>query len=220
VSGVLELHDISRAYGSAPVLDGVNLTLAVGAIGAVSGASGSGKTTLLNLVAGLDRPQQGVVKWNGQVLTGPADWQPPWQRPFAMVFQHLGLWPHLAVADHLDLVLRARGTSGRRDRRAAIDRWLQRLDIAGLADRLPGELSGGQQQRVAIARSLAANPQLLLLDEALSLLDGRTAAHVWGVIDEWRRETGATVLAVTHDAAWMKRVASPQFRLEAYKVAA
>ena len=211
---MLQLSEVSKVLGGRRVLDHSSLFLGQQEIGVVSGASGAGKTTLLRLIAGLEPPESGEISWRAEPLSGPNTWVSPWQRPFAMVFQDLGLWPHLTVSEHLAFVLRSRRELTRADRRRMERRWLSELQIAELSHRYPAELSGGQQQRVAIARSLVRDPQLVLLDEAFAHLDKTTADVVWTVIEDWRRESGGTVLAVTHDTAWIERHATQWFALE------
>lgn len=216
---MLTVENVSKEYDGRAVLNSVSFTLSRGSVGALCGASGAGKTTLLHLIAGLDRPREGRIRWDDDVLTGAGAWRPPWTRPFATVFQHLSLWPHVSVADHLLWVLRARRAGARTECREIIAHWLGKLEIADLAGRFPGELSGGQQQRVAVARSLAACPALLLLDEAWSLLDAHSARITWNAIDQWRQETRATVLAVTHDMSWTERFATQRLTLESQRIA-
>jgi ABC-type sulfate/molybdate transport systems ATPase subunit len=211
---MLKVIAIVKSHGDARVLDGVHLSLGQGAIGAITGPSGAGKTTLLHLIAGLDRPDRGAILWQGRELSSAHAWQPPWARPVAVAFQHFGLWPHIDVAGHLDLVVRVRKDLSRSDRRATCERWLSRLQLSDLAHRYPGELSGGQQQRVAIARSLARAPQLLLMDEPFAFLDGTTAQVAWDAVSEWRDESGGTLLVVTHDLDWIARFATQRFVLD------
>jgi iron(III) transport system ATP-binding protein len=212
---MLCLSGLSKSHGERPVLNGLELALERGEIAAIAGMSGAGKTTLLRLIAGLDQPGNGAIRWCNRTLAGPRSWVPPWQRPFAMVFQDLGLWPHLTVAEHIAFVLRSRRDLKRRDRKRIELRWLEQLLISDLSRRYPAELSGGQQQRVAIARSLARGPELLLLDESFSHLDETTAQNVWAAVSAWRSESAGTILTVTHDTDWIKNHATQWFGLEA-----
>jgi ABC-type Fe3+/spermidine/putrescine transport system ATPase subunit len=211
---MLRLSAVSKSHGDRPVLDAVDFALERGAVAAITGASGVGKTTLLRLVSGLDRPESGEISWRGQVLAAPHAWQPPWQRPFAMVFQDLGLWPHMTVAEHVDFVLRSQPGLTRHSRKQQVDRWLAQLQIAEMSRKFPAELSGGQQQRVAIARSLARRSELLLLDEAFSHLDEATARITWDAIAVWQSDASGTVLAASHDARWIQEHATESFLLE------
>jgi len=211
---MLRLSAVSKSHGDRQVLHAVDLALDRGVVAAITGPSGAGKTTLLRLISGLDRPDAGEITWGGQALAAPHEWQPPWQRPFAMVFQDLGLWPHMTVAEHVDFVLRSRPDLARRSRKQLLDRWLIQLQLCDLSQRFPAELSGGQQQRVAIARSLARRPELLLLDEAFSHLDDVTARVAWDAIAAWQSDASGTVLAVSHDAHWMDVHATERLVLE------
>ena len=167
----------------------------------VVGESGAGKTTLLRLLAGLDVPDRGRIAlgdqaWFDEPRLGGA-WLPAWARPIGFVGQDYALFPHLTVRQNVAFGLDARGWSRRaaRERVAAV---LNRLAIGELADRRPRELSGGQQQRAALARALAPQPRLLLLDEPLSALDQRTRQEVRGELKAVIAEAGCTTVFVTH----------------------
>jgi ABC-type Fe3+/spermidine/putrescine transport system ATPase subunit len=211
---MLRLSAVSKSHGERQVLDAVDLALERGTVAAITGPSGAGKTTLLRLISGLDRPEAGEISWCGQVLAAAQAWQPPWDRPFAMVFQDLGLWPHMTVSEHVDFVLRSQPGLTRRSRKQLLDRWLVQLQISEMSRRFPAELSGGQQQRVAIARSLARRPELLLLDEAFSHLDEVTARIAWDAISAWQSDASGTVLAASHDARWIQVHATESLVLE------
>jgi molybdate transport system ATP-binding protein len=174
-----------------------------GEVLALLGPNGAGKSTLVRVLAGLLRPDRGRIAvdgtvWDCAVGDGAARHVPPHERSVGMVFQDALLFPHLSVADNVSFGLRTRRV-GRGDRRATAERWLTRVGLDGLGDRRPGELSGGQAQRAALARALAVDPAVLLLDEPLSALDARTRLTVRA---ELRRHlaafAGSTVL-VTHD---------------------
>ncbi len=175
----VEACGLSRNYGEVLALSGVELTLAGGEFMALLGASGSGKTTLLRLLAGLDRPSAGRVTVDGTI---------------GMVFQDLGLWPHLRAQRQVELVLRASGSA-----RSALE-LLESLKIADRASAYPSELSGGEAQRLALARTLAADPSVLLLDEPLSSLDRPLRDALFEEILSLHRQLGAATLYVTHDA--------------------
>ena len=216
---MLALEHLTHSYSDRRVLNGITLGLPQGTLTVLTGASGAGKSTLLHVMSGVERCDGGTLTWSGRVLDGGGHWVPPWERPFATVFQSLGLWPHLTVADHLEFVLRGRREVPWRRRRVYRESTLRALDIADLRSRYPRELSGGQQQRVAIARSLARDPQLLLLDEPFSQLDAATATVAWGAVDAWRRGKGGTALLVSHDPHWIAAHAERTCHLEAGRVA-
>ncbi|MEO8306274.1 MAG: ABC transporter ATP-binding protein [Betaproteobacteria bacterium] len=194
-SGVDVVVDgVSLAYGANVVLRDISLDIAPGEFFALLGPSGSGKSTLLRLLAGFNRAN------SGQVRIGGADvaMLPPWKRDVGMVFQNYALWPHMTVAENV-----AFGLEERRWPRARIrERVREVLDLVSLKGfdaRRPGELSGGQQQRVAIARTLAIEPSVLLLDEPLSNLDAKLRAATGLELKRLQRRLGITTLFVTHD---------------------
>lgn len=192
---MLELRDLSAAYGDTPVLKSVSLALPRGDTAALLGPSGSGKTTLLRIVAGFEAPRAGNVRFDGDVLNDERHWVPPEDRQFSMVFQDLALLPHLSAIDNVRFGLH------RLKRPDARRRALEALDMVGLArfaDRRPHALSGGQLQRVAVARALAARPRLLLLDEPFSSLDEELRLQLREELRALLKQLGITALLVTH----------------------
>jgi iron(III) transport system ATP-binding protein len=198
----LQLEQVSlrypRAAGARPAVDGVSLGLAAGQIGVLIGPSGCGKTSLLRSVAGLERLADGRITLSGQVLADMAGGihLPPEQRRVGMVFQDYALFPHLSVADNIGFGLKHLPRAERDARVAAM------LDLVGLAHaarRAPHQLSGGQQQRIAIARALAPNPHLLLLDEPFSSLDVDLRERLAQDLRAILKQAGTTALFVTHD---------------------
>ncbi|HEY0559036.1 MAG TPA: ABC transporter ATP-binding protein [Frankiaceae bacterium] len=176
-----------------------DLTAAPGQTLGVVGPNGAGKTTLLRALAGL-LPPGGPVTLGDAVLDDPAArlHVPPERRDIGVVFQDLLLFPRLSARENVAFGLRARG-AGRREARATADAWLDRVDLAGLGDRRPGQLSGGQQQRVALARALAPGPRLLLLDEPLSSLDPTAAAAARALLTTHLSAFDGVTVLVTHD---------------------
>lgn len=171
-----------------------------GEVLAVLGPNGAGKTTLLRALSGLTALTSGVIRLGDLVLDDAATntFVPPEHRPVGLVFQNYRLFPHLDVRDNVAFAHRSRG-AGRHESRARTTSWLERLDLTGLAQRRPHQLSGGQAQRVALARALAADPQLLLLDEPLAALDARTRLEVRAQLRHHLRDFAGPVLIVTHD---------------------
>lgn len=171
-----------------------SLTVAAGEFLVLVGPSGSGKTTLLRLIAGLESPTSGSIRFDGQDVRHAA----PRDRDVGMVFQHHALYPHQTVRENLAFGLRLRGLPPveieRRVRAAA-----ETLDLDLLLDRLPRDLSGGQRQRVAVGRALAREPQVVLFDEPLSNLDAGTRGQLRDEILRLHRQLGATMVYVTHD---------------------
>jgi len=201
---MLVVETLSKTFGATTVLRDFSLHVASGAVAGLSGAIGVGKTTLLRLIAGLELPDGGRITWDGTPWSSRDELLPPWKRPLAMVFQHPTLWPHLPVKYQLEFVLRSsRFTATERRHRTRL--MLKRLALDHLADRYPAELSGGERQCVAAARALVRQPKLLLLDEPFSHLDKETRDGSWSVIRECQAADGATIIVVTHDAAWAAR---------------
>jgi iron(III) transport system ATP-binding protein len=190
---MIGLTDLSRRFGGVAAVDGVDLTVARGEFVALLGPSGCGKTTLLRLVAGFERPDAGEVRVAGRVVAGSGSWMPPERRGVGIVFQHYALFPHLTVAENVGFGL------SRRERRGRVEAGLGLVGLHGLADRYPHQLSGGQQQRVALARTLAPQPSVVLLDEPWSNIDPLLRGSMREELAEILRASGATVVLVTHD---------------------
>ncbi len=191
VSG-LEIRDAVVRYGPVTAVDGVSLDVAPGEVVALLGASGSGKSSLLRAVAGLEPLAAGSVSWDGADLAGVA----VHRRGFAMMFQDGQLFPHLSVAGNVGYALAG---MERREREQRVGELLGLVGLEGYGRRPVTALSGGQAQRVALARSLAADPRLLMLDEPLSALDAGLREHLLGVLDATLQATGTPALYVTHD---------------------
>ena len=190
----LDIENVSLAFGATQVLSDINLTIAPGEFFALLGPSGCGKSTLLRLIAGFNQAQAGRVLIDGADITRIA----PWQRDIGMVFQNYALWPHMTVAQNV-----AFGLEERKLPRAEIVRkTAAALELVGLNDygkRRPNQLSGGQQQRVAVARTIAIEPKVLLLDEPLSNLDAKLRVHMRTELLALQRKLGITTVFVTHD---------------------
>ena len=190
----VEFENVSLAYGKTRVLRDASIAIQPGEFFALLGPSGSGKSTLLRLLAGFLQPQSGAIRVAGEDVTRV----PPWQRNIGMVFQNYALWPHMTVRQNV-----AFGLEERRLARIEIDRRVAAaLDLVGLGEygaRRPGQLSGGQQQRVALARTIAVEPKVLLLDEPLSNLDAKLRIHMRVELLALQRKLGITTIFVTHD---------------------
>ena len=194
----IDVSDIHYAYGSAPALRGIDLSIESGELLALLGPSGCGKTTLLRIVAGLEFPQRGRVAFNGRDVTDVS----ARQRHVGFVFQHYALFNHLSVFENVAFGLRVRRWRLRPKRDELQRKVRDLLDLVQLGDfahRLPAQLSGGQRQRVALARALAVEPEILLLDEPFGALDAR----VRGDLRRWLRglhdRIHVTSVFVTHD---------------------
>jgi molybdate transport system ATP-binding protein len=177
----------------------VDLTVADGEVLAVLGPNGAGKSSLLRVVAGLLPPDGGrVVVDGGEVWDGDGAHVPAYRRSIGMVFQDHLLFPHLSVTENVAFGPRTRGIP-RAAARAAAEGWLERVGLAGLGERRPGELSGGQAQRAALARALVGDPRVLLLDEPLSALDARTRLTVRAELGRHLAAYAGSAVLVTHD---------------------
>jgi molybdate transport system ATP-binding protein len=176
------------------------LRAAPGEVLGVLGPNGAGKTTLLRALSGLDALSTGTIRLGDLTLDDVATdtFVPADRRPVGLVFQNYRLFPHLNVRDNVAYAPRVQGT-GRSHARAAADTWLERLGLTALATRRPHQISGGQAQQVALARALAADPRLLLLDEPLSALDARTRLDVRAQLRSHLEEFAGPVLIITHD---------------------
>lgn len=193
----LRLTALRHSYGTRPILQGVDLSVAAGEIVCLLGPSGDGKTTLLRVVSGLEPVQEGTVEIAGRVVAAPGVDAPPETRGVGFVFQDYALFPHLDVAANVGFGLRHLPAG---ERRARVAEALARVNMAEYAAAWPHTLSGGQQQRVALARALAPRPSVLLLDEAFASLDTRLRARVRDDTLAVLQQAGVATLLVTHDA--------------------
>ena len=176
----------------------VEFTVGDGEVLAVLGPNGAGKSTVLRVLAGLLRPDGGRVVVGQETWTSADRHVPAHQRSLGMVFQDHLLFPHLSVTENVAFGLRSRGAK-RAAARATAAPWLDRVGLAGLGDRRPGELSGGQAQRAALARALVGEPRVLLLDEPLSALDARTRLAVRAELRRHLGDFAGSTVLVTHD---------------------
>ncbi len=186
----LDLTDVTVRFGATTAVDAVSLRIPTGEVFALLGPSGSGKSSLLRAVAGLE-PCTGEIAWDGESVVR----MPPHKRGFALMFQDGQLFPHLDVAGNVGYALRVAG-------RPSAERVAELLELVGLAGfekRRVTDLSGGEQQRVALARSLAASPRLLLLDEPLSSLDRELRERLAGELRDILTAARVTTILVTHD---------------------
>ncbi|MCZ7482799.1 ABC transporter ATP-binding protein [Rhizobium rhizogenes] len=190
----LAIHNISAIYGSATVLEAIELGIDTGEMHVLLGPSGCGKTTLLRSIAGLVSPSSGSITLDGRRI----DTLPPKDRGIGMVFQHYALFPNMTVRQNLAFGLEQRRLAKKTidDKVSAV---LETVSLSDRADRRPHQLSGGQKQRVALARALVLEPKLLLLDEPLSALDAQIRKRLRDELKRIQRESGLTSILVTHD---------------------
>jgi putative spermidine/putrescine transport system ATP-binding protein len=190
----LQLENLHRQFGSFKALKGIDISLGEGEFLSLLGPSGCGKTTALRLVAGFDRPNAGRIVIEGKDLAGV----PPHKRDMGMVFQAYSLFPNMTARQNVDFGLKIRGRD-KADRSKRVSDLLELVGLGHAGDRYPHQLSGGMQQRVALARSLAIEPRVLLLDEPLSALDAKVRVQLREEIRRIQLELGITTLYVTHD---------------------
>ncbi|MER8157473.1 ABC transporter ATP-binding protein [Streptomyces sp. NPDC094472] len=192
---------LNKTYGHTPALDGADFSIHPGEVVAVMGPSGSGKSTLLHCLAGIVRPDSGSVHYNGRELTAMSDSERSGLRrgEFGFVFQFGQLVPELTCVENVALPLRLNGTK-RKEAEARAESWMERLEVADVAHKRPGEVSGGQGQRVAVARSLVTAPRVLFADEPTGALDSLNGERVMELLTEAARESRTAVVLVTHEA--------------------
>ena len=190
----LEIDGIRREYGPAVAVESVRLDIRRGEFMTFLGPSGSGKSTTLYILAGLDVPTAGDIRIDGRSLLST----PPHRRNIGMVFQRYTLFPHLTVAENVAFPLTVRRRPAA-EIAAKVKEMLRLVRLEGFEDRKPAQMSGGQQQRVALARALIYDPPVLLMDEPLSALDKKLREEIQVEIRRIHRETGVTILYVTHD---------------------
>jgi len=190
----ISVSNVSKRFGTFTALDGVSASVEAGSLTALLGPSGSGKSTLLRVIAGLERPDSGTVSIAGLDVTG----RPPQERGVGFVFQHYAAFKHMTVHDNI-----AFGLSIRKRPKAKIEErvgeLLELVQLEGLAKRYPAQLSGGQRQRMGLARALAVDPEVLLLDEPFGALDARVRQELRAWLRRLHDETHTTTVIVTHD---------------------
>jgi putative ABC transport system ATP-binding protein len=197
---ILAARDVRKAFGATPALRGADVTVARGEILAVMGPSGSGKSTLLHCLAGILRPDDGEILFDGRridTLSEKARTELRRER-FGFVFQFGQLVPELRAVENAALPLLLAGRP-RAAALAAASTWFDRLALAGLEDRRPGELSGGESQRVAMARALVGRPDVVFADEPTGSLDTLSGELVMELLVDTVRSEGTTVVLVTHE---------------------
>lgn len=195
----LDVQGVVRRYGASVAVDEVSLAVAPGEVVTMLGPSGCGKSTLLRAIAGIDRVDGGRILIGGtQVAGAGARDVPPERRHVGMVFQNYALWPHMTVAAHVEYPLRRAGVH-RAERTRRVAETLATVQLSGFERRYPGELSGGQQQRVSLARAIAADPTLVLMDEPLSNLDAQLRDQMREEIKRVQLDRRLSMVYVTHD---------------------
>ena len=190
----VELDRVTMRFGPVTAVDDISLTIRAGEFFSFLGPSGCGKTTVLRLVSGFMEPTAGTVRIGGRDMRGIG----PNRRPTALIFQNLALFPLMTVAENIGFGLEVRGVKAA-ERRRRVQELLDLVALPEAASRKVAELSGGQKQRIAIARALAVEPAVLLLDEPLSALDLKLRQHMRSELRAIQRRTGVTFIYITHD---------------------
>ena len=188
------VRNATRRFGDFTALDDVSVEIPSGSLTALLGPSGSGKSTLLRVIAGLERPDAGTVEIDGRDATS----LPPQRRGVGFVFQHYAAFKHMTVRENVAFGLKV-ARRPKAEIRARVDELLELVQLPGLADRYPAQLSGGQRQRMALARSLAVQPSVLLLDEPFGALDARVRKELRAWLRHLHDEVHVTTVFVTHD---------------------
>lgn len=210
----LDVRDVTVEFvRDRPVVDRATFAVAKGEVVALTGPSGSGKSTLLRAIAGLEPLAEGFVAWAGRDLAEV----PTHRRGFGLVFQDGQLFAHRSVGENIAYGLRIRGAA-RQEREARVHALLDTVGLPGFAPRRVTELSGGERQRVALARSLAPEPRMLLLDEPLSALDRDLRDRLADDLARMLRETGTTAILVTHDLDEAERIADRALRISGGRI--
>jgi sulfate transport system ATP-binding protein len=191
---VIAVTDVTKRFGDFHALDGVSIDVDDGSLTALLGPSGSGKSTLLRVIAGLEAPDSGTVEIAGRDATAV----PPQKRGIGFVFQHYAAFKHMTVRDNVAFGLRVRKRP-KREIAAKVDELLAIVGLDGYQGRYPAQLSGGQRQRMALARALAVEPEVLLLDEPFGALDARVRAELRAWLRRLHDEVNVTTVLVTHD---------------------
>jgi sulfate transport system ATP-binding protein len=188
------VRDVSKSFGDFVALDGVSLDVPTGSLVALLGPSGSGKSTLLRCIAGLERPDAGSIHISDELMTG----RRPQDRGVGFVFQHYAAFKHMTVEKNVAFGLEIRKTPPA-EVRERVSELLRLVQLEGLAKRYPAQLSGGQRQRMGLARALAVDPKVLLLDEPFGALDARVRKELRAWLRRLHDETHTTTVIVTHD---------------------
>ncbi|MEL7105576.1 MAG: ABC transporter ATP-binding protein [Pseudomonadota bacterium] len=191
----LTLNGVTRRLGGRSVVDDVSLQVAAGQVTCLLGPSGCGKSTTLRLIAGVDRPDDGLIEIDGTPVSASGAFVAPEHRGVGLMFQDFALFPHLSVRDNVAFGLKG----GRTERFARADEMIERVELTPHAGDFPHHLSGGEQQRVALARALAPRPKVMLMDEPFSGLDNRLRDGIRDQTLAILKDEGAAVLLVTHE---------------------
>ncbi|MGA0565453.1 amino acid ABC transporter ATP-binding protein [Ancylobacter sp. VNQ12] len=217
MSAVVSVSNVHKSFGPVKVLDGVSFEVGRGEVAAVIGQSGSGKSTALRCINALETIEDGVINVCGHAVHDPRLDRRSLRRDVGIVFQSYNLFPHLTVEQNIMLAPTCVKSLSKANARNLAREVLARVGLEAKAEQYPEQLSGGQQQRVAIARSLAMQPKLMLFDEVTSALDPQLTGEVLKVMEDLARG-GMTMILVTHEMAFARKVASKVIYMHRGKV--
>lgn len=213
---IVEISHIFKSYSRGgrriPVLEDITFNIARGEFLALMGPSGSGKSTLLNLIAGIDEADSGDIKVGGIDITGLSESElAAWRATHVgFIFQFYNLIPVLTAFENVELPLHLTGLD-RSERRSHVELALKVVNLTERMDHYPGQLSGGEQQRVAIARAIVTDPEILVADEPTGDLDRASAEEILGLMGRLNKESGKTIIMVTHDPRAAKKAGNMKF---------
>ena len=202
----LQLNDVHKAFGDAPVLKGINLSVNEGEMVCLIGSSGSGKSTLLRCINLLEPIDNGQIMFNGKDISEPGLDPQPVRQNIGLVFQSYNLFPHMTALDNVMLAPRRVLREPREQLLAHAKALFEKFGLADRMNHYPDQLSGGQQQRVAIVRALAMNPQIMLFDEVTSALDPELIEEVLDVLRQLQKQ-GMTMIIATHEIGFAREAA-------------
>ena len=213
----LRVTGLKKHYGDRVVIDGVDLEVFPGQIVALIGASGSGKSTLLKCVNLIEEISDGQIFLDDEEISAPGVDEDAIRAKIGLVFQSFNLFSHLSIMDNITLALRHVKGMSKEEAIKIAQKWLDRIGLGDRGDSYPDKVSGGQQQRSAIARAVAMDPKVLLLDEVTSALDPELVGEVLDLIRDLKK-TGTTILMATHELAFAREVADWVIFLEQGKI--
>ena len=208
-TNIIEISELNKWYGDFHALKNINLDISSGEKVAILGPSGCGKSSLLRLIAGLEKPNTGDIKINGQLVSSNNFLTPPEKRNIGLVVQEKALFPHLSIHANISF-----GIKKDKEKNTIVSDLLNLFKIEDLKNKYPHEISGGEQQRVALARSLAPNPKFLMLDEPFSALDKNLKESLYEEISEVFSRKNSTILLVTHDNSEAQIMTDRQIKME------
>jgi general L-amino acid transport system ATP-binding protein len=214
----IQLINMNKWYGDFHVLKDINLNVKQGERIVICGPSGSGKSTVIRCINHLEEHQKGKILVEGEEITGDVKQLERLRTNVGMCFQHFNLFPHLSILDNLTLAPIWVKKTPKAEAEATAMKYLERVKIPDQAYKYPGQLSGGQQQRVAIARSLCMSPKVMLFDEPTSALDPEMISEVLDVMVELAEDSGMTMLCVTHEMGFAKKVADRVIFMDAGQI--